>query len=204
MILGGSFHKISILYNVPGQQGWLHHSLRQQEDPRCRLDMHPWNYLPFLIQCHRTFHLPQRKVGPPWDGRKALHSHRPWWKKHPISLFCSFTLLFNKNITKIVIVVCCSLVGKVPKKKLVRPHPDILPCLPLYLVLRYSKEWERLSLKILTFSDFTSSWIAHCFVAALANRLGLLVCSWQQKQTVEAHPKFKGHIETYIINLKGP
>ena len=38
-------------------------------------------------------------------------------------------------VTNMVTVVCLNLVGKVPKKKLVRPQPDTLPCLPLYLGL---------------------------------------------------------------------
>ena len=125
MILGGSFHKISILYNVPGQQGWLHHSLRQQEDPRCRLDMHPWNYLSFLIQCHRTFHLPQRKVGPPCDGRKALHSHRPWRRKHPFYFFLShkvFHMIENfvakspKMLPKLLLLFVVALLEKSQKR----------------------------------------------------------------------------------------
>ena len=85
MILGGSFHKISILYNVPGQQGWLHHSLRQQEDPRCRLDMHPWNYLSFLIKCMSPY-LPS----PPAQSWPSLR----WSESSPQSS----PLLAEKNI----------------------------------------------------------------------------------------------------------
>ena len=39
----------------------------------------------------------------------------------------------NQVATNMVTSVCCNLVGKVPKKKLVRPQPETMPGLPSYL-----------------------------------------------------------------------
>ena len=82
-----------------------------------------------------------------------------------------------------VTIVCCNLVGKVPKKKLVRPQPDTLPCFPLYLGSKIIPGIKNYTWDHDQFSHLeTEITLLGCFAHMVANKRVLSSLPWKQQR----------------------